>query len=98
MAKHHKTHVQIHHDGSMTKHRHHTDGSTRSSAHANLDHLHDTMQDDHGMPNPGEAAADGGAHGIPPAMAEPAGIPAGPAAAAPGGGQPQTSQMAGAGV
>ena len=92
MAKHHKTRIDHHHDGSHTLHRHYTDGTVKSSAHQSLDHLHDAIQDHMGTPNPGEAAADMGDHGIPMEHAGPAGLPAAPAST------PATSQMQGAGV
>jgi hypothetical protein len=101
MAKHKdhkKTTIQHHGDGSHTMTRHHvkSDGtsSSHSSAHQSLDHLHDAIQDHMGTPNPGEAAADMGDHGIPMEHAGPAGLPA-PAAPA---STPATSQMQGAGV
>lgn len=84
----HKIRVDHHHDGSHTKHRHykHDDGtsSVESSAHHDLDSLHDGLQDHMGVPNPGEAEADRGQHGVPAAMAGPAGLSAPPAPAAPG--------------
>ena len=94
MVKHHKTRIDHHHDGSHTLHRHHTDGSVKSSAHQSLDHLHDALQDHMGTPNPGEMDADKGMHGVPAEMAGPAGLsaPAAPAST------PATSQMQGAGV
>lgn len=96
MAKKHvKTHIVHHHDGSHTVHRHykHDDGSEskESSAHHNLDGVHDTLQDHLGTPNPGEAEANAGQHGIAPDVAGPAGIPAAPTP----GGQPP---MSGAGA
>ena len=93
MAKHpHHTHTTVdhHNDGSHTMHRHHMapDGksSVHSSAHANLDGVHDALQNHLGTPNPGEAEADAGQHGVPPAVAGPAGLPAGMPPAAPGAG------------
>lgn len=79
----HKIHIQHHHDGSHTKTRHYKDGSSNSSAHHNLDGVHDSLQDHLGSPNPGEAAMDAGDHGIPAEHAGPAGIPAASAAAPP---------------
>lgn len=82
----HRIRIDHHHDGSHTKHRHykHDDGSTsmESSAHHNLDGVHDSLQDHLGAPNPGEAEADGGQHGVPAAQAGPAGLamPAAPPA------------------
>ncbi len=81
------SHTIIHHldDGSHTMHRHHKDGSIHSSGHQTLDHLHDAIQDHLGEPNPGEAAADAGQHGVAAAQAAPAGLPMGaPPIAAPG--------------
>lgn len=80
MAEHKKKHthttVDHHHDGSHTSHKHFDDGSTVSQAHANLDGVHDMLEDSQGSPNPGEAAADVGQHGVPSAIAGPAGLPA----------------------
>ena len=45
--------------------------------------MHDHMEEHMGEPNPGEAEADAGQHGIPDAQAAPASIPAPPAGAAP---------------
>lgn len=85
--KHHRSSGVIHPDGSMTHTRHfkHDDGtrSSESSAHHDLDSLHDHLQDHMGAPNPGEAAADAGQHGVPAAMAGPAGLPAAPPMPAP---------------
>jgi hypothetical protein len=89
MKKHEFTHstVEHHGDGSHTIEHHHKDGAHKNVKHAvhNLDGVHDSMQDHLGSPNPGEAAADAGDHGIPAAAAGPAGIPAPVAAAAPAG-------------
>jgi hypothetical protein len=78
MAKHkdhtHST-VDHHEDGSHTLHRHHKDGSKHSSAHADLDSLHDAIQDHLGEANPGEAEADAGQHGVPADHAASAGLP-----------------------
>jgi len=86
--KHTHTHIEHHHDGSHTMHRHfkHEDGSEskESSAHHTLDDLHDGIQEHMGTPNPGEAEADAGAHGVPQEQAAAAGLPAPAAAAAPG--------------
>lgn len=89
--KHHKfthTHIEHHHDGSATVHHDHKDGPEHDVKHAvpSLDHLHDSLQDHLGMPNPGEAEADAGQHGIPAEHAAPAGLPmpAAPPATAPG--------------
>jgi hypothetical protein len=87
--KHHKfshTHIEHHKDGSHTVHHKHEDGEKHDVKHAvaDLDGAHDSMQDHLGAPNPGELEADTGAHGVPAAAAAPAGLPAGPAGAAPG--------------
>ena len=86
--KHTHTHIEHHHDGSHTMHRHfkHEDGkeSKESSAHHTLDDLHDGIQQHMGTPNPGEAEADAGQHGVPPDQAAAAGLSApAPAAGAP---------------
>ena len=67
--EHHHTHPEHH---SMEEH-------TSKDAAA----MHDHMEEHMGEANPGEAEADAGQHGIPEAQAEPAGIPAAPAAGAP---------------
>jgi hypothetical protein len=71
------THVEHHKDGSHTVHHQHEDGPDHDVKHAaaSLDHLHDSMQDHLGSPNPGEAAADAGDHGVPAEQAAPAGLP-----------------------
>lgn len=88
MKKHkfHKTTGQLHKDGSVTVEHHHKDGAHLNVKHAapSLDHLHDSMQEHLGTPNPGEAEADAGQHGIPEAQATPAGIPAAPPSPNPG--------------
>ena len=86
MKKHHgftHTHAEHHSDGSSTVHHVHKDGPKHDVKHAvaSLDHLHDSMQDHLGQPNPGEAEAAAGQHGIPEAAAAPAGIPLAPGAA-----------------
>lgn len=82
----HKIRVDHHKDRSHTKTRHykHDDGSmsSESSAHKNLDEVHDGLQAHMGAPNPGEMEALGGAHSVPPEAAGPAGIPMPPAPAA----------------
>jgi hypothetical protein len=80
MAKKHKishTHIEHHHDGSHTVTHHMDGGGTMSSAHGDLDGVHDKLQESLGQPNPGEAAADMGQHGVPAPMAAPAGLPMG---------------------
>lgn len=77
------THVEHHADGSHTVHHVHHAGPHKDVKHAvpHLDGLHDSMQDHLGMPNPGEAEADAGQHGVAPPEAAAAGLPA-PAAGA----------------
>lgn len=59
------THIDHHDDGSHTVRHEHEDGvSHKSYAKADLDQLHDGMQDNLGEPNPGEAEADNGNSGI----------------------------------
>lgn len=77
--KHTHTTVDHHGDGSHTSHKHFDDGSKESAGHANLDGVHDMLQEAQGSPNPGEAAADAGQHGVPAPIAGPAGLPAAPA-------------------
>jgi len=83
----HTTHIEHHADGSHTVHHMHHEGDHKSVKHAamSLDHLHDSMQDHLGTPNPGEAAADAGDHGVPAAQAAPAGLPMPAPAAGPAG-------------
>jgi len=80
------THISHHHDGSATIKHHHKDGAHMDKEHAvaDLDGIHDSMQDHLGAPNPGEAQADAGMHGVPAPQAQTAGLPA-PAAAPPAG-------------
>lgn len=76
--KHHKishTHIEHHHDGSHTVTHHMEDGSHVSSAHADLDGVHDKLQESMGQPNPGENEANEGIHGVPAPMAQMAGLP-----------------------
>jgi hypothetical protein len=80
------THIKHHTDGSATvKHVHH-EGPHKDVEHGvpSLDHVHDSLQAHLGMPNPGEAAADAGDHGVAPPEAAAAGLPT-PGAAAPAG-------------
>lgn len=85
MKKHKFTHSHFEHhkDGSHTAHHVHEAGPQHDVKHAvgGLDELHDSMQDHLGSPNPGEAEADAGQHGVPAAQAAPAGLPMGGAAA-----------------
>ena len=69
------THIEHHHDGSHTVTHHHEDGSSKSSAHGNLDGVHDKLQETLGQANPGENEANEGIHGVPAPMAMPAGLP-----------------------
>lgn len=75
----HKIRIDHHKDRSHTSTRHHKndDGSmsSESSAHHDLDGVHDMLQQHMGAPNPGEAEALGGAHGVPAEAAGAAGIP-----------------------
>jgi hypothetical protein len=77
----HSTHIEHHADGSHTIHHMHEAGAEHDVKHAvaNLDGAHDSMEDNLGSPNPGEAEADAGQHGVPEAQAAPAGLPGGPA-------------------
>lgn len=72
------SHIEHHHDGSHTVHHIHKDGPAKDVKHAvaNLDGVHDSMQANLGMPNPGEAAADAGNHGVAAPAAALAGLPA----------------------
>lgn len=72
------THAEHHKDGSITVHHVHKDGPEHDVKHAaaSLDHLHDSLQDHLGEPNPGEAEANAGQHGVPEPMAAQAGLPA----------------------
>lgn len=83
------SHVEHHADGSHTIHHVHGEGPHKDVKHAahTLDHLHDSMQDHLGTPNPGEAEAEAGQHGVaagPEAAAAGLPMPAAPAAGAPG--------------
>jgi hypothetical protein len=78
--KHHsfkKTHIEHHADGSATVHHEHESDPKHDVKHAvsGLEQMHDSMQDHLGTPNPGEAEADAGDHGVPAAQAAPAGLP-----------------------
>lgn len=79
MAKHHKfhhTHIEHHVDGSHTVHHQHENPEHDvKHAVADLDSLHDSMEDHLGEPNDGEAEAEAGQHGVPNAQAGPAGLP-----------------------
>ena len=61
-TKHKHTHIEHHADGSHTVHHEHEDGSMHDVKHAvaDLDGMHDSMQDHLGTPNPGEAEANEG--------------------------------------
>lgn len=77
------THTEHHADGSHTVHHVHHEGPHKDVKHAvpHLDGMHDSMQDHLGMPNPGEEEANAGGHGVEPAAAAAAGLPAGAAPA-----------------
>ena len=88
MKKHKFTHTDIEHhdDGSATIHHTHEDGkSHKHHAVADLDGVHDSLEDHLGSPNPGEAEAEAGDHGVPAEHAAPAGL------AAPGGAAPMAA-------
>ncbi len=73
MSKTHKfsaTHVEHHKDGSATVHHKHEEGPHKDVKHAvaNLDGLHDSMQENLGQPNPGEAEANAGPVAVPGAV------------------------------
>ena len=61
------THIEHHNDGSHTVHHMHEDGAHADVKHAaaNLDAVHDSLQDNMGSENPGEAEANAGQSGIP---------------------------------
>lgn len=84
----HKTEIVHHADGSHTTTHHvHPDHAhemkDKSYATADHDGMLDGMMDNTSQANPGEAEAEAGAHGVPAAVAGPAGLPA-PAAPAVG--------------
>lgn len=55
------THIEHHDDGSHTVRHEHEDGiSHKSYAAADLDGVHDGLEDHIGAPNPGEASANAG--------------------------------------
>lgn len=68
MAEHKKrhkfshTHIEHHKDGSATVHHVHEDGAHADVKHAaaDLDGVHDSLQDHLGVPNPGEMEANAG--------------------------------------
>ena len=76
------THIEHHADGSHTIHHEHEDGAQHDIKHAvaNLDGAHDSMQDNLGTPNPGEAEANAGSEA---GAAGAVGAPAPAAGAAP---------------
>ena len=80
------TNTEHHADGSHTVHHVHHEGPHKDVKHAvaDLDGMHDSMQDHLGQPNPGAAQADAGDHGVPAPQAQAAGLPA--AAGMPGAG------------
>ena len=73
------SHIEHHKDGSHTVHHVHEDGPHADVKHAaaDLDGVHDSMEDHMGTPNPGEAEANAGDHGVPAPQAGPAGLPPG---------------------
>ena len=79
VAHHGFTHSKIEHhaDKSHTVHHVHSEGPHKDIKHAvhNLDGVHDSFQDHLGVPNPGEAEADAGQHGVPAPQAGAAGLP-----------------------
>lgn len=80
MAKHHKFHhtrITHHADGSATIRHEHEEGPHKDVEHAvaDLDGIHDSVEDHMGQPNDGEAEAEAGQHGVPDAQAGPAGLP-----------------------
>lgn len=56
------THIEHHKDGSHTVHHVHEDGAHADVKHAaaDLDGVHDSLQDHLGVPNPGEMEANAG--------------------------------------
>jgi hypothetical protein len=82
----HKTEIVHHDDGSHTVTHHvHPDHAhemkDKSYAAADHDGMLDGVIDNTGSPNEGEAEAEAGQHGVPPAQAAPAGLPGAPAPA-----------------
>ena len=71
-----ETHIKHHHDGSHTVKHLHEDGTSKEHAKANLDGVHDSLQDHLGQMNPGEQEANEGQHGVPAEAAQAAGLPA----------------------
>lgn len=69
------THIEHMSDGSMTVRHQKDDGTEHSSAVADMDQLHDNLEEHLGSPNPGEQEADAGQHGVPPPEAAAAGLP-----------------------
>lgn len=69
--------VEHHKDGSHTVHHQHEDGPEHDVKHAaaDLNAVHDSMEDNLGSPNPGEPQANAGEHGVPAEQAGPAGLP-----------------------
>ena len=76
----HKTTIEHHKDNSHTITHHHDAGPEHNVTGATADHdgMIDHIMDHTAPPNPGEAAADMGQHGVPAPMAAPAGLPAMP--------------------
>lgn len=82
--KHHKfshTHIEHYKDGSHMIHHVHEDGPEHDVKSATADHdaMMDNMMEHTSAPNPGEAAADAGDHGVAAPAAAAAGLPPAPA-------------------
>lgn len=75
----HTTTIRHHSDGSATVHHQHHEGAHKDVEHAaaDLDGVHDSLQDHLGVSNVGAAAADAGQHGVPEPQASAAGLPPG---------------------
>jgi len=78
--KHHKikkVHVTMHKDGSHTTHLEHEDGPEHDihAAHGDHDSMIDHLMEHTSAPNPGEAEAGQGQHGVPQEAAAAAGLP-----------------------
>jgi hypothetical protein len=73
----HRKHKADHHEveNHHTRPEHHPKESHHFHGENALDQVHDHLEEHAGTPNPGEADADAGQSGIPPAM--PAGAPVG---------------------
>ena len=80
------THIEHHSDGSHTVHHADADSPAHDVKHAvaDIDGVHDSMEDHVGQPNPGEAEANQGQNGVPAEQAQAAGLPVDAQAAPPG--------------